>query len=89
MPKAKEIKIEWVHGTSEAIGGQVYFVNAEMNDCYCITVYGAPDEKVLKSKAWIKSYLPAHIEEFLLKHPGWKQADKETYDIAYSQRFIH
>ena len=89
MPKAKEIKIEWVHGTCNTIGGQVYFTNEKGNDCFCITVYGGPDEKVLKAKAWIKACLPSRIEEFLMEHPGWKQVDKENYDIAYSKRFIH
>lgn len=84
MAKAKEIKIKWVHDNT--VGGRIYFANAEMNECFTITAYGAPDEKVLKAKAWIKTYLPQRAEEFLMEHPGWKQVDEATYDIAYSNR---
>lgn len=82
--KEKEIKIEWVrHGT---IGGQAYLVNATEDKCFCITCYGAPDEKVLKAKADIKARLPERVAEFILENPGWKQVAKERYDIVYSNR---
>lgn len=86
MAKAKEkkIKIEWVR--HETIGGQAYLVNATEDKCFCITCYGAPDEKVLKAKADIKVRLPERVAEFILENPGWKQVTKEKYDSVYFNR---
>lgn len=84
--KEKEIKIEWVHGSNGTIGGQAYLVNATEDKCFCITCYGAPDEKVLKAKADIKVHLPERVAEFILENPGWKQVTKEKYDTVYFNR---
>lgn len=89
MPKAKEIKIEWVHGVSGAIGGQAFLVNANESRGYCITLYGGPEEKVLKAKAGIKTRLPERVGEFILENPGWKQVTKEKYLAVTSSRKTH
>lgn len=86
--KEKEIKIEWVHGSNGTIGGQAYFINATEDKHFCITYYGAPDEKVLKAKANIKVRLPERVAEFLMENPGWKQVTKEKYNSVYFKRKI-
>ena len=80
MAKQKEIPLIWTRSCNEALGAQVYFVNANRTDKLVVTLYANPDLKVLAAKKWIKSYMPEFIENWLGEHPGWIQCDSSTYE---------